>query len=284
MEVTVVGRRPTLALLVVLGSLFLLMSRNARTVREGETRTLLERATMAVFAPIPRTMNRIGTSTTEMFHSYFEMRHAVEENTQLRHRTDDLIRENLTLRRERGDLARIRALLSYAEQIETPSLYARVVMVDRSGRFKSIILDRGWEAGISVNDSVVDRRGLIGRVVLTTKNLAKVQLIIDPNAAVGCLDERTRRQGVVRGDGEGSLRLDYIPSLTDIVVDDRIVTAGIDGIHPKGIDVGTVTRVTEGKELFKVISVKPAVDFSTLEEVLILQTPKISQEIVGYQP
>src|SRR5205085_1895747 len=80
-----------------------------------------------------------------------------------------------------------------------PTTMAEAVMLDISGRFKSIIVDRGSSAGIDVDDAVVNANGLIGRVVLTTKDMAKVQLVTDSNSSVGVLIERTRRQGVLRG-------------------------------------------------------------------------------------
>ena len=82
-----------------------------------------------------------------------------------------------------------------------PTTMAEPIMLDTSSRFKSIILDRGSNTGIEVNDAVVNANGLIGRVVLTTKDMAKVQLVTDSNSSVGVLVDRTRRQGVLRGDG-----------------------------------------------------------------------------------
>ena len=133
-------------------------------------------------------------------------------------------------------------------------------MLDTSSRFKSIILDRGSNAGIQVNDAVVNANGLIGRVVLTTKDMVKVQLVTDNNSSVGVLLERTRRQGVLRGDGAGGAQLYDIPSLADVRPGDNVLTAGIDGIYPKGIPVGVITKAEKGQDLFKMIAVKPAVD------------------------
>ena len=124
-----------------------------------------------------------------------------------------------------------------------------------------MIIDRGSNAGISVNDAVVNADGLIGRVVLTTKDMAKVQLVTDANSSVGALIERTRRQGVVRGDGGTGAQMYDIPSLADVQPGDTVLTAGIDGIYPKGIPIGTIVKAEKGQELFKSIRLKPAVDF-----------------------
>jgi rod shape-determining protein MreC len=125
---------------------------------------------------------------------------------------------------------------------------------------------------------------LIGRVILTTKDMAKVQLLTDANCSVGALIERTRRQGVVRGDGQSGAEMHDVPSLADVKTGDRVLTAGIDGIYPKGIPVGTIVKVEEGQNLFKEIVVKPSVDFGTIEEVIIIHTRKIPPAVVRYAP
>jgi len=182
------------------------------------------------------------------------------------------------------DLRRLRSLLGYSEQFALETSMAEAIMLDTSSRFKSVILDRGSSAGIDVNDAVVNANGLIGRVVLTTKDMAKVQLVIDNNCSVGVLLERTRREGVLRGDGTRNAQLYDIPSLADIQPGDQVLTAGIDGIYPKGIPVGTVVKAEKGPELFKNIRVKPSVDFGSIEEVIIIHTRKIPSAVVGYAP
>jgi rod shape-determining protein MreC len=280
----VVPRRPTLLLIVVLGLLFILMSLSSRTRYIGETRTMFERTVMTIFSPVPKLVNWVGRNTSDTYHGYLDMRHAVNENLDLHRKVAQLTTENLQRRQSEGDLNRLRGLLGYSEQLSTPSTMAHALMLDTSGRFKSMILDRGSAAGIDVNDAVVNANGLIGRVVLTTKDMAKVQLVTDNNSSAGVLLERTRRQGVLRGDGVGGAQLFDIPSLADVAPGDVVLTAGIDGIYPKGIPVGTVVKAEKGPDLFKSIAVKPSVDFGSIEEVIVLHTRKIPHDVVRYTP
>jgi rod shape-determining protein MreC len=282
--VDVIPRRPTLLFIVVLSLLFILMSLSSRTRYLGETRTMFERTVMTIFSPVPKAVNWIGQTTSDMYHGYLDMRHSVNENVQLHQKVIQLTTENLKLRQSEGDLKRLRGLLGYSEQFIMPTTMAQAVMLDTSSRFKSIIIDRGSSAGIQVNDAVVNASGLIGRVILTTKDLSKVQLITDSNAAAGVLIERTRRQGVLRGDGGSGAQLLDIPSLADVQPGDNVQTAGIDGIYPKGIPVGTIVKAEKGQELFKNIAVRPSVDFSGIEEVIVLHTRKIPGEVVRYVP
>jgi rod shape-determining protein MreC len=107
---------------------------------------------------------------------------------------------------------------------------------------------------------------------------AKVQLLIDRNAAAGALVERTRAQGVVEGTGADMLRMNYVSGVADIKVGDRVVTSGIDGIYPKGFVIGQVQSIQRGSGEFTSIEVRPAVDFSSLEAVLVVLTPPVAPE------
>ena len=282
--VDVIPRRPTLLLIVVLSLLFLLMSLSSRTRYVGETRTMFERSVMTIFAPVPKTVNWVGSTAADMYHGYLDMRRSVKENLDLHRKVDQLTTENLHLRQSEGDLRRLRSLLCYSDRFVMPTTMAEAIMLDISGRFKSIVIDRGSAAGVDLDDAVVNANGLIGRVVLTTKDMSKIQLITDSNASVGVLIERTRRQGVLRGDGAGAAQLYDIPSLSDVRPGDRIVTAGIDGIYPKGVPIGTVVKAEKGQDLFKTITVKPTVDFGSIEEVIVLHTRKIPGQVVRYAP
>lgn len=280
----VIPRRPTLLFIVVLSLLFVLMSFSSQTRYVGETRTMFERTVMTIFSPVPKFVNWIGGTAQDMHYGYLDMRRAVNENVELRRKVATLTTENLKLRQSGSDMRRLRSLLAYSEQFEFETSMAQAIMLDTAGRFKSIIIDRGSADGVAVNDIIANANGLIGRVVLTTEDLAKVQLVTDNNCAVGSLVERTRRQGVVRGTGGTIVRMFDIPSLADVQPGDRVLTAGIDGVYPKGIPIGTVTRSEPGQSLFKTVTVRPSVDFGTIEEVIVIHTRKIPPQVVRYAP
>ena len=107
--------------------------------------------------------------------------------------------------------------------------------------------------------------------------------IVTP-AKRGLIVDRTRRQGVLRGDGATGAQLYDIPSLADVKLGDVVMTAGIDGIYPKGIPVGVITKAEKGQDLFKTITVRPSVDFGAIEEVIILHTRKVPNDVVRYAP
>jgi rod shape-determining protein MreC len=75
---------------------------------------------------------------------------------------------------------------------------------------------------------------------------------------------------------EHKARWDYVSAEADVRVGDRIMTSGLDGIFPKGLTIGIVKRIRDsGKDkgrLFQTIEIQPAVDFSKLETVLVVNS------------
>jgi rod shape-determining protein MreC len=125
---------------------------------------------------------------------------------------------------------------------------------------------------------------VVGRVILPSRRASKVQLLIDRNAAAGALIERTRVQGVVVGIGDGMLRMQYVPGTADVKTGDLVVTSGIDGIYPKGFVIGTIDHTDRGVGAYHEIVIRPAVDFSRIEEVLIVRTPPASRAAAPEEP
>jgi len=67
--------------------------------------------------------------------------------------------------------------------------------------------------------------------------------------------------------------MDYVSESADIVVGDAVMTSGIDGIYPKGFVIGRVETVEKSGGAYRRITIKPAVDFRSIEEVLVVLTP-----------
>jgi len=147
---------------------------------------------------------------------------------------------------------------------------AEVIAGGVSPEFRTVTIDKGGSDGVAADMAVVAPSGVVGRITQSSARAALVQLIIDRNAAAGGVVERTRVQGIVVGVGDGSLRMDFAPTTGDVVAGDVIVTSGIDGIYPEGFVLGTVERVARGDGLYHAIGLRPAVDFSRLEEVIIV--------------
>jgi rod shape-determining protein MreC len=126
----------------------------------------------------------------------------------------------------------------------------------------------------------------VGRVIVPAAHAAKIQLLIDRNAAAGALIERTRAQGVATGWGENLLRLEYVSGSAELAVGDTVVTSGIDGVYPKGFVIGRIEKIERSGGAYSNVTVRPAVDFSSLEEVLVVLTPQVPDmaPVAGTRP
>jgi rod shape-determining protein MreC len=123
--------------------------------------------------------------------------------------------------------------------------------------------------------AVIAPQGVVGRVVgPVATHAARVQLVVDRNAAAGAITERTRAGGMVLGsDDDPALKMDLVPNLSDVRPGDQVVSSGVGGIYPKGFMIGRIESVERKSGLYLSISVRPAVNFAGLEEVLVVMVP-----------
>src|SRR4029434_5497046 len=138
--------------------------------------------------------------------------------------------------------------------------------------FRTITIDKGSAHGLKTDMAVLAPGGIVGRIVEPSARAAIVQLLIDSTAAAGVIIERSRAQGVAMGAGDGRLRLEYMSEAFDVAVGDEGVTSGIDMIYPKGFVIGKVDSVEKSGATYKNITIRPAVDFRAIEEVLVVLT------------
>ncbi len=164
-------------------------------------------------------------------------------------------------------VARLRALLDMRARLTWKTTGADVIGGSVSPEFRSIVIDRGSDGGLRRDMPVITPAGLVGRVVWPSSHAATVQLILDKSAAAAVIVEPSRAQAVVLGNGDGTLRLDYLAASADVQPGNRVVTAGVDGVYQKGIVVGYVERIGQ------TMIVRPAVDFTSLESVLVVVEP-----------
>jgi len=252
----------------MIGSVLFLLSSNSDL---GSPWNPAEQFVIEITAPFQRLIKQVAKSTEEFWLNYFRLVGVRHENTQLKNELHALKMENSRYRELLATQGRLEALLQFKQTINRPVLAAQVIGLDPTGWFKSVIIDKGKWSGLRLDMPVVNSFGVVGRVVSVSSNYAKVLLIIDQNSAVDCLVQRTRDRGMLKGLMSEICRLDYVSKSDDITVGDIVVTSGLGGVFPKGLPVGRILDVKEiAGELFKDITIRTAVDFSKLEEVLVI--------------
>ena len=268
------SQRWNLVLLVVLllGQLVLLSSDPSS---RGST---LEGIVLATLAPVAHAATAVHDGATGVFESFRLARTLREENRRLRQELEATRRSLVRLHGVEEELGRLSRISGYSRPESGRFFVADVVYVDRASWLRTLVIYTG-SAAPRRNQPVITARGLVGRIVVPAKPYAKVLLLTDRSASVSAMLERTRRRGMIRGSGEEPLLLDNIPLQENVRPGDRVVTAGIDGVFPRGIPIGVVTRVEPGPELFHSIDVEPHIDLAILDQVYVLTEEVVPSEI-----
>jgi rod shape-determining protein MreC len=263
-----------LFLAVTLGHILLISAQ----VNSREGVPVLESVTFGLLAEVQRGASAAFSSVQRVWSGYIGLRQVQSENERL---LRELQEAQIALQEQRALADRSRnleRLLDLRDRSNLKTAAAEIIAAGAAPEFRTLTIDKGSGDGVNADMAVIAPGGIVGRVVMPSARAAKVQLLIDRNAAAGALIERSRAQGVVAGSGGEFLSLQYVPEIADVVVGDLVVTSGIDGIYPKGYLIGRIESVERSGGSFKNIAVRPAVDFTSLEEVLVVLTPTPAQE------
>ena len=202
--------------------------------------------------------------------NYRELINVREENRRLREELRQHKAATTQYREAVATNVRLKKLLDLREDLPDPTLAARVIGRDSSLWFQTITIDQGSSAGVENGMPVVTVEGIVGQVINTSPNYAKVLLANDPNSAIDAIVQKNRSQGIIKGDGSEFV-LHYVLRTVNVEKGDHIITSGLDGIFPKGLPVGQVSEVAWARRgMFQTIHVKPAADFSRLEYLVII--------------
>jgi rod shape-determining protein MreC len=268
-------RRAKMVLAGTLGACVLLMSAQARQKARGPS--LLERTGLFLLDPVvtgARDAAGAERSIVASIGTYFEAR---RENRGLKRRVAELERQVFALNAGAQDAAHLRALLKLAPFLPSVRAAAPLLSLEARGAYRRALVGAGEDAGVAPGSPLAVPGGLVGRVTTVSRRFSKAILITDGDCAVGSRIARTGEQGVARGEGN-DLRIDYLSVLADVRPGDLVETAGIDGLFPRGIPIGTVTRVTRGKALYLSVRVAPSAPLSRLDDILVLDPAPAAQD------
>ena len=257
-----------IALLFLLPA-FLVLTLHVRGERKA---SLPERALLQLSRPLQQRAQGAFLWVRGMGEQYIFLTRVHQENQDLKRTVSVLREENNRLQEALWTEERLKKLYQLQSQYSSVSRVAQIFARDPSSWFKTVLVNRGEKDGVAKDMAVVTSDGVVGRVIEVSLNTAKVLLITDPNSAMDVIVQRSRTQGIMEGKVEEVCVLKYVQKNEDVQVGDKVITSGLGGIFPKGLKTGTVTRVERKRPgIFQYIEVTPSVDFSRLEEVLILK-------------
>jgi rod shape-determining protein MreC len=194
------------------------------------------------------------------------------ENEALRERIEELEAERHRLLEAEATNQKLRELLDLRSTFKQEVVAAHVIGHSASGWFYTLLLDKGGVDGVEKGMAAITPLGAVGQVVSVNSRSAKVLLIADPRSGVDVIDQRSRARGILSGSLESGPIMKYVKRSEDVLPGDSLITSGLDGIFPKGLNVGTVTDVKKAHfGLFQHVEVALTVDPSQTETVLLLR-------------
>jgi len=278
---SVLGRYRNLTILV--GVLFLQVLGLAVQVKrsaDAENTRLIRVWAVDLITPFERGLVWAQNGSSNLWHSYFFLRGVRAENRQLKEQIEQMRLEQVRLSEDATQAHRLQSLLAFKEQFIAKTVPAQVIGSSGSDLSRSIYIDKGSNDGIAQDMAVITAGGIAGKVLRVYPSTSLVLMINDQSSGVGVLLEKSRLQGVLRGTPNGELILERVMSDETVAPGETVLSSGGDQIFPKGLAVGTVSKVSPGKEMFLSIKVKAAADLSRLEEVLVV-TEKQEREAVA---
>jgi rod shape-determining protein MreC len=262
-------RNRTFALLLVLclGHVLLISAQ----VQSKSGLPVLESVAFGAYARIQRFTAGIADTARSTWGQYFALRGVERENEDLRRRVLELEGQLQQQQASSSHLRGLEEIVGLKQRLVAPTMAARVIAGDPSPGAFYVTIDRGTDDGVLPDMAVLAHMGVVGRVIRpTAPRAALVQLIIGQSAAAGVVLEGSGAGAVVVGGaGDPPMQLKYPPQV-DIKVGERVLTSGQDRIYPAGFEIGKVEWVEPGNSRERKVTVRPSVDFSHIEVVLVV--------------
>jgi rod shape-determining protein MreC len=194
------------------------------------------------------------------------------ENERLRLQNLELSYQINFSRTAQQENERLLKLLKFKETHSFKVISANVIGHDLDLIVNSVVLDVGSRDGVKKYMTVVTAEGLVGRIIEVFPTSCSVQILKDYNSRISAVINGERpTEGIVRWEGGPYLCLYGLEHLSKPGPGQTVYTTGIGGTFPSGLLIGTVADKQEGEmTIYASVNIKPAVDFSKVQEVFIL--------------
>jgi rod shape-determining protein MreC len=264
-----------LAVLLVSFLLLTVQTRGGGTGRAGELMAI-------VLTPVQSLLVRVHRGAIGFWANYVDWKVVRREVVSLRGENEQLRVQALQAGETREENTRLRRLLVLRDRLPLATVAGEVIGREAGGWVRSLTVNRGRSDGIAQQTPVIMPDGLVGRVVQVHRGAAVIQLLNDPASTVGAVVQRTRTAGLVEGDAGGAVRFKFMArDGASVAPGDLVVTSGLGTLFPKGLPVGRVVKIEDkGSALFHFAVLAPAVDFSRVEEVLLV-TGQTTQDVAA---
>ena len=250
---------------VLLAQLMLLSAQITRSRNESVAKVWAETA----LSPFERSLRGLADVIGGVWHGLRDVTVAEQQNRELRAQLAAGETRIQQLSEESAENERLRTLLDYKARAPYSTVAAEVIGSSPGEGSSTVLIDKGSDYHFSADLAVITPDGAAGKLTAVFPHTAQVLLLTDAAAGAGGMLDKSRAQGVLKGLGRGTCRLDYLMNGEAVTAGDLVVTSGLDQVFPKGLPIGRVLKVSEGN-IYKNIVVKPAVALDRLEEVLVV--------------
>ena len=191
--------------------------------------------------------------------------------SELKRENAELQAKVIELQEAGSDAERLEQLLGLQSTYQLQSTAARINGSSADAWAHTVTIDKGTLDDLAINMPVTNAAGVVGQIIEVSPTSATVRLITDENSGVSAMIQSTRAQGMLNGQPDGTLRLDYVPANAEVNIDDLVITSGLGGVFPKGLPLGRVIAVDKADNaLYYSIIVEPFAHTESFEEVLVI--------------
>jgi len=232
----------------------------------------IERLFISIASPVQHTVTKSIHYIQNIWNTYFLSVLAVQENIQLKEQLGNAREIKNQYEELKLENIRLKRFVNFTGQVPDTYVAAQIIARDPSPWFKTVMIDKGSNDGLSKGNPVLVSEGIVGKIVKVAAKSSRVLLIIDRNSSVDALVQNSRVRGIVKGNNQDNCSFVFTLRKDQVKLDEMIISSGLDQIFPKGLQIGRVLKVTKGhSRLFQNITIKTTVDFDKIEEVLVIK-------------
>ena len=275
------SRREVSATVVLIIAVVVSLALLTMWAREGDSGVL--HATRSAVATVASPFQKAGSVVATPFHAIgngiTNAAAPTEDLLTLQQENAELKSEIIQYQEYKSENERLTELLQIKEQYAEESVTARVVSHSTDSWNHTIVIDKGSAAGLAVGMPVMTASGLVGQIESVAPTTSVVRLISDESSGVSVVLQNSRAEGILTGNVDGLLRLEFIPIATEVELGEGVITSGNGGVYPRGITVGVVSRI-EGSptDTYHTLVIQPLASEDIRDEVIVIVSPLVDSK------
>jgi rod shape-determining protein MreC len=257
------------------------------------TRSLMmniQDAGLSVFSGVRGRVDYLSSLVSQIFISVQELARLKTENDELRDRLARFERLEWSAAEINQENIRLREQLGFSQTLNYRHIPAKLIGRDPDNLFSALVINKGMHSGVEKDMAVIAWQGgsqaLVGKVIQARTFESLVMPLYDTSLLIAARFSASRYEGIVEGQGdpESALRMRFIPKRArdEVNYGDLIVSSGMGGIYPPGLNIGRVSGVSYREyEISMEVELEPLIDFSRLEYVFVIEEKTDIEEETG---